>query len=349
MESNEILPDDPRLTAYALGEMTPEERAQFEPHLRQDAAALAAVAEIQAAAASLTAALAHEAAEPVHAVGLRPRPAARLLRFPQLYFVVSGLAAACFAVFFAIWQREHDGKEIKHYLEVPLTSVSDDKKELAPAAVDGESPVVALTRETVSQNKTSRPPAVAADADTASYANVRRLLLRGLLPSADTVRVDEMVNYFPYDYPGAEEDAGAIHVPPFAAHLEVAGAPWAPAHRLVRFGLKGRGEIGASLPAANSGRTRPVAKDVTIEVEFNSALVQAYRLIGYESRPTARKEVNQSQVETGELGAGRTVTALYEVVPAGVAMVEPGPEGGLKFQWIERPNANDQTPTIRRL
>lgn len=72
------------------------------------------------------------------------------------------------------------------------------------------------------------------DVDTASYANVRRFLLgEGRLPPPDAVRIEELINYFGYDYAGPEGDV------PFAAHIEVAGCPWEAGHRLVRIGLKG--------------------------------------------------------------------------------------------------------------
>jgi Ca-activated chloride channel homolog len=72
------------------------------------------------------------------------------------------------------------------------------------------------------------------DVDTASYANVRRFLNDGQLPPPDAVRIEEMVNYFPYDYAPPTKDE------PFAAHIEVATAPWNTAHRLVRIGLNTR-------------------------------------------------------------------------------------------------------------
>jgi Ca-activated chloride channel family protein len=61
-----------------------------------------------------------------------------------------------------------------------------------------------------------------------------------------------------------------------------------------------------------------VAKDVKIQVEFNPAYVNAYRLIGYESRLLNREDFNDDTKDAGELGAGRTVTAFYEIIPAGV-------------------------------
>jgi Ca-activated chloride channel family protein len=73
------------------------------------------------------------------------------------------------------------------------------------------------------------------DVDTASYANVRQFLEQmHCLPPPDAVRIEELVNYFDYDYAGPTDDR------PFAAHLEVAGCPWNSEHRLVRIALKGR-------------------------------------------------------------------------------------------------------------
>lgn len=56
-----------------------------------------------------------------------------------------------------------------------------------------------------------------------------------------------------------------------------------------------------------------IAKDVKVQVEFNPALVSEYRLIGYENRALAREDFNNDKVDAGEIGAGHTVTALYEL------------------------------------
>jgi Ca-activated chloride channel family protein len=61
-----------------------------------------------------------------------------------------------------------------------------------------------------------------------------------------------------------------------------------------------------------------IAKDVKIQVEFNPTQVSAYRLIGYENRLLASEDFNDDQKDAGEIGAGHAVTALYEVIPAGV-------------------------------
>ncbi|SFQ65329.1 vWA domain-containing protein [Flavobacterium akiainvivens] len=74
-----------------------------------------------------------------------------------------------------------------------------------------------------------------------------------------------------------------------------------------------------------------IAKDVKIQVEFNPAKVQAYRLIGYENRVMNNEDFNDDLKDAGELGAGHRVTALYEVVPAGVAFNGPKTDA-LKYQ-----------------
>jgi Ca-activated chloride channel family protein len=343
------------------------------------------------------------------------------------------------------------------------------------------------------------------DVDTASYSNVRRFLLGGRRPPRDAVRIEELVNYFTYDYtaPRAADPA------PFAASLEVAAAPWAPTHRLVRIGLKGRELSTADRPAANlvflvdvsgsmdepnklplvqeslrmlveklkpedhvaiavyagaSGLALPstpvshrqeildaldslhaggttngamgiqlaydvakanfiaggvnrvilatdgdfnmgvtdrgdlvrliqekaksgvfltalgfgmgnykdatleqladkgngayayidsarearkvlaeqvngtlavIAKDVKVQVEFNPAKVQAYRLIGYENRLLKKEDFNNDKIDAGDIGAGHTVTALYEVVPAGVAWKPDATVDELKYRKPE--------------
>jgi Ca-activated chloride channel family protein len=66
------------------------------------------------------------------------------------------------------------------------------------------------------------------------------------------------------------------------------------------------------------GTLYTIAKDVKIQVEFNPIHVQAYRLIGYENRLLAAEDFNDDRKDAGDLGAGHTVTALYEVIPVGV-------------------------------
>jgi Ca-activated chloride channel family protein len=340
------------------------------------------------------------------------------------------------------------------------------------------------------------------DVDTASYSKVRMYLLQhGTLPRPDAVRIEELVNYFTYSYAPPKDDV------PFAAHLEVAECPWAPARRLVRVGIKGKEIASDKRPTSNlvflldvsgsmdepnklplvkhgmkmlvdqlgendrvaivvyagaagmvldsttgdqkqvildaldrlqaggstnggqgiqlayqtaldrfirggvnrvilctdgdfnvgvtgtdqlvrmaeqnaktgvflsvlgfgmgnhndamleqlsgkgngnyafidteaearkvlveqmTGTLVTIAKDVKIQVEFNPQQVAAYRLIGYENRILAAQDFNDDKKDAGEIGAGHTVTALYELVPAGAESgVTVPPVDDLRYQ-----------------
>jgi Ca-activated chloride channel homolog len=329
------------------------------------------------------------------------------------------------------------------------------------------------------------------DVDTASYANVRRFINSGSLPPKDAVRIEEMINYFTYDYKEPQGDK------PFSIDLDATSCPWEPSHRLLRIGLKGREVANEKRPASNlvflldvSGSMTPperlplvkqamrllvdklsendrvaiviyaggsglalkstpgnekekilraleelqaggstngaegielaykvaadnfikggvnrvilatdgdfnigvtnqgdlirlieakaksgvflsvlgvgtdnlkdstmqkladkgngnyayldsveearkvlvqqingtlmtIAKDVKVQVEFNPARVASYRLIGYEKRLLRKEDFNNDKVDAGEIGAGHTVTALYEVVPAAAGATDP--------------------------
>ena len=344
------------------------------------------------------------------------------------------------------------------------------------------------------------------DVDTAAYSFMRRSLNAGKLPPKDAVRIEELINYFPYSYPQPQGDQ------PFSITTEVAAAPWNSQHKLVQIGLKGKqlqtlqpsnlvflvdvsGSMGSDdkLPlvqkslrllvnqltaqdrvtlvvyAGNAGLVMPptpgnekakilaaidrleaggstaggagielaykmaqesflpngnnrvilatdgdfnvgvssdaeldrlieqkrergvfltvlgfgtgnykdsrmeqladkgngnyayidtlleaqkvlvtdlrgtlftIAKDVKIQVEFNPAKVQAYRLIGYENRLLKDQDFNDDKKDAGDIGAGHSVTALYEVIPVGVPLdvrlpsVDP-----LKYQRPSAPTA----------
>lgn len=75
-----------------------------------------------------------------------------------------------------------------------------------------------------------------------------------------------------------------------------------------------------------------VAKDVKLQIEFNPSQVQAYRLIGYESRLLKDEDFNNDAKDAGEMGAGHTVTAFYEVVPTGIKSDFTGKVDDLKYQ-----------------
>ena len=339
------------------------------------------------------------------------------------------------------------------------------------------------------------------DVDTASYANVRRFLNDGALPPAAAVRVEEMVNYFRFDYPQPKADA------PFSITTEITESPWNPKYRLALIGLQGRevaqadsaarnlvflidvsgsmtppdklplvrnamrmlvdvlerrdrvaivvyaGSSGLVLPSTTGDRKAEIheaiarlqaggstnggagiqlayhiarehfikggvnrvvlatdgdfnvgvtsqdalvrlieeerksgiflsvlgvgtgnlkdatmemladkgngnysyldslqearkvlvreagstlvtiAKDVKIQIEFNPATVSAYRLIGYENRLLKAEDFNDDRKDAGEIGSGHTVTALYEIVPAGAGVPDPSVDP-LKYQQV---------------
>jgi Ca-activated chloride channel family protein len=83
------------------------------------------------------------------------------------------------------------------------------------------------------------------EVDTASYANVRRFLEQDQMPPKDAVRIEELVNYFDYDYRGPGREG------PFAAHFEITEAPWNTEHRLLRIGLKAKEISDQQRPPAN--------------------------------------------------------------------------------------------------
>ncbi|HXL57526.1 MAG TPA: von Willebrand factor type A domain-containing protein, partial [Chitinophagaceae bacterium] len=79
-----------------------------------------------------------------------------------------------------------------------------------------------------------------------------------------------------------------------------------------------------------------IAKDVKLQIEFNSDKVKAYRLIGYENRMLAKEDFNNDKKEAGELGSGHTVTALYEIIPTGVNDESLDSVDALKYQKIKK-------------
>ena len=352
------------------------------------------------------------------------------------------------------------------------------------------------------------------DVDTASYSNVRRFINDGQLPPVDAVRIEEMINYFKYDYP--QPQGGE----PFSISTEVADCPWNRSHQLIQIGLQGKtldlseappsnlvflidtsgsmnspdklpllkqafrlltgqlrdqdnvaivtyaGAAGLVLPPT-SGRNKErildaienlaaggstaggagiqlayhtarehfastannrvilatdgdfnvgvssegelvrlieekrkagifltvlgfgtgnlkdakmeqladrgngnyayidtlnearkvfikelggtlftIAKDVKIQVEFNPARVQAYRLVGYENRLLQAEDFIDDKQDAGEMGAGHSVTALYEVIPAGTNARAPKVDP-LKYQHRSaRPEAYDSNEVM---
>ncbi len=92
-----------------------------------------------------------------------------------------------------------------------------------------------------------------------------------------------------------------------------------------------------------TGALFPIADDVKIQMEFNPAVIAEYRLIGYETRALNREDFNNDRVDAGEIGAGTSVTALYEVTPVGSPALRTDP---LRYEAAEAaaeaaPDASD--------
>ena len=385
----------------------------------------------------------------------------------------------------------------------PGAPLPDYRRRGEPHNTEGYAPVDEQPFLSVSANPLST---FGIDVDRASYGNVRRFITSGRRPPRDAVRIEEMVNYFPYALPAPRGEH------PFSVTTEAAAAPWQPAHQVVRIGLQGRridlrtapannlvflldvsgsmrspdklplvqasmrllvnelreedrvaivvyaGAAGLVLPSTpgsdkarilaaidaleaggstaggagiqlaydvareqhlRHGNNRVVlatdgdfnvgtssdaelvrlieqrreqgtfltvlgfgtgnlkdsklelladrgngnyayvddlaearkvlvtemggtlvtiAKDVKLQVEFNPARVAAYRLIGYENRALRAEDFADDRKDAGELGAGHAVTALYEIIPVGVA--SPVEVRGVDELRYQRP-AND--------
>ena len=119
------------------------------------------------------------------------------------------------------------------------------------------------------------------DVDHASYSNVRRFLRQGQQPPRDAVRLEELINYFPYDLPAPRGEA------PVTITTEVSTAPWNAAHRLVRIGLKGRPIDVDSLPPNNLVFLIDVSGSMASDDKL-PLLKSAFRLLVNELRPQDR-------------------------------------------------------------
>jgi Ca-activated chloride channel family protein len=119
------------------------------------------------------------------------------------------------------------------------------------------------------------------DVDKASYSNVRRFLNMGQLPPVDAVRVEEMINYFNYDYPEPE----GKH--PFSVYTEISECPWNGSHQLLHVGLKGKSIDKSELPPTNLVFLLDVSGSMSAANKL-PLLKQAFRMLVNELRPEDR-------------------------------------------------------------
>lgn len=119
------------------------------------------------------------------------------------------------------------------------------------------------------------------DVDKASYSNVRRFLNMGQLPPKDAVRIEEMINYFNYDYP---EPKGKH---PFSVYTEISSCPWNENHQLLHVGLKGKSIDKSELPPSNLVLLIDVSGSMSAANKL-PLLKQAFRMLVNELRPEDR-------------------------------------------------------------
>jgi len=281
--------DDPRLTAYALGELDQSEIPTVEALLAESAEARQWVDEVRQTAQELEGGLAEEpspslSAEQRRAINARlaPRPKGlwqTILEFaqPRLTVVeclvllgILGIMAAmllpALAPAKARSKRLAASSALRQYA---LEQQFQRKNELMALQPRSDEPPGQFNTESYAHLSDNPFLAVAEDplstfsidVDTTSYSIVRRFVNEGRLPPKDAVRIEEMINYFSYTYPQPEGED------PFSVNIEIAGCPWNAAHRLMRVGLKGREIPRTQRPPSNlvflvdvSGSMQPANK-----------------------------------------------------------------------------------------
>jgi len=124
----------------------------------------------------------------------------------------------------------------------------------------------------------------AIDVDGASYSNARRMLQQGMLPQKDAVRVEEFINYFPYNYPQPKDDK------PFSITTEYAACPWDKNHTLLQIGLKGKEVDFESAPASHLVFLIDVSGSMEDENKL-PLLKRAFKLLVKQLRPKDRLSI----------------------------------------------------------
>ena len=144
--------------------------------------------------------------------------------------------------------------------------------------------------------------------DDASYRHVRQLIFEeSRLPEPSAVRIEEMINHFRYDY---TQVSGGEVAGPLAVRADLAQCPWSAGHVLLRVAIQAFG----GTDRAGGGSAEVVAGDARVGVTFSPGAIASWRLIGHDG-PMSAQIARQGE----QIAAGRQVTALYELVPAGKA------------------------------
>ena len=267
--------DDPRWTAYVLGEVTDAERDELERVLGANPEACAYVVSLREAVGAIERELTAQAPRPLDDLQRRRILQAAVARRPRRRWWLGGgvaAAAASLSAMFVFTTRTQ--KEAPVAVPAVARTASDEPQRVMQQAVRAEYLSVRTASTTEWLRSTGRfdndvlpSPGTEAysriddnpffhtrrdplstfsiDVDSASYANVRRFIAGGSLPPKDAVRIEEMINYFTYEYPAPSNGD------PFSITTEVGPAPWDASHRLVRIGLQTAPIDEAQVPARN--------------------------------------------------------------------------------------------------
>ena len=345
--------DDPKLTAYALGELEGPEKSAIARAIADSPEAQRVVLETQQVAQALRLQYKFELKEEVKEEWIAPR---RLIAVSDdsfwskagplamaagltLLALIGALALATNRSGSALHladssSREQaesgrfsavEGEETTQFAPNPSRDFG-----AAPYNDVGEHPFVS-----VSSNPRSSFPIVVT---SASYSEVLQSINAGILPPKNTVRIEQMINYFNYDYPGPPADE------PFSVNVDVVSCPWEQSHRLMRIGLKGR-KASSDVHSANI-----IARDTKIDIEFNPVRVGSYRLIGYDRRSVQGENSNREGARDHGIAAGYTVTALYELVPVAQQFITRQEAQTLLSAKLrfKKPDGNGEVQSIER-
>jgi Ca-activated chloride channel homolog len=144
-------------------------------------------------------------------------------------------------------KREYESKSMGAAMAAPYAAMdSRSQNSFQRYTNDFNTEGYASVNENGFKNVISNPLSTfSIDVDNASYSNIRRYINMGQIPPADAVRIEEMINYFKYEYPEPSGDH------PFSVYTELTVCPWNNKHQLLHVGLKGRSIDKSSLPPSN--------------------------------------------------------------------------------------------------
>lgn len=174
------------------------------------------------------------------------------------------------------------------------------------------------TKETPASNF----PFVTQGRSTSSFAKIKQYIQeRKELPPVEMVKIEELINYFKYDYPQPEDDH------PFSVVAELAPCQWAKSHLLLHIGLQGKVD-----PLGIPDNKSIIAKELKTIVQFDSSRIKVYRLIGFGTRKSKFVQAGSGWSSDNNLYMGQSVTTLYELIPE-----------IKKADAFEKPNENKPT------